>query len=120
AIVIQAVTCAIIVIAGTASGHLELVSPVVISWVLSVALAWSVCSWWLVAGTLFDPYGMFMISLFLFNAGQALLEVAGLNAHGILGGKFEDEVLTPALYMVLLGFSFSHLGALFAARRHRP
>src|SRR5207253_2621437 len=69
---------------------------------------------------LFDPYGMFMISLFLFNAGQALLEVAGLNAHGILGGKFEDEVLTPALYMVLLGFSFSHLGALFAARRHRP
>jgi len=83
---------------------------------LTVMWAWSMWSWWWMTRTLFDPYGMFMTSLFLFSAGQALLEVVGLNARGMLGGKFDNETLVAALYMVLVGVSFAHLGALLAVR----
>jgi oligosaccharide repeat unit polymerase len=83
---------------------------------LTVMLAWSMWSWWWTTRTLFDPYGMFMTSLFLFSSGQALLEVAGLNAQGMLGGRFDNETLVATLYMVLVGVSFTHLGALLAVK----
>jgi len=45
-----------------------------------------------------------------------LLEVVGLNTRGMLGGKFDNETLVAALYMVLVGVSSTHLGALLAVR----
>jgi oligosaccharide repeat unit polymerase len=87
---------------------------------LTVSFAWACWSWWRVNGTLFDPYGMFMSSLFLFNAGQAPLELFGLNERGILNGKFDDGTVVATLYMALLGFNFAHLGALLALRRQKP
>jgi oligosaccharide repeat unit polymerase len=87
---------------------------------LTAMMAWSMWSWWWMTRALFDPYGMFMTSLFLFSAGQALLEVVGLNANGMLGGRFDDEALVGALYMVLVGVSFNHLGALLAVRHRTP
>jgi oligosaccharide repeat unit polymerase len=86
---------------------------------LTAMLVWSLGSWWYVTGTVFDPYGMFISALFLFNAGQALLEVAGLNNEGLLSGRFDDDVLSATLYIVLLGLCFGHLGALTAASRSK-
>jgi oligosaccharide repeat unit polymerase len=84
--------------------------------VITVTFAWSLWSWRHMTGTLVDPYGMFMTSLFLFNAGQAPLEVLGMNGQGLVGGKFDDETLIATLLLVCLGLSFTHLGALLAVR----
>ena len=120
AVAVQAFVCLLIVVAGAMFSELAPIASIDgISWVLTATLVWSLGSWWLMAGTLFDPYSMFMVSLFLFNAGQALLEIAGLNPLGMLGGRFDDEALVATLYMVLLGFSFTHLGALLAVRRRK-
>src|SRR5689334_14794595 len=112
----QAIICLIVAAAGAYWADLQAAGPITVSWGITILLVWAVCSWWWVAGTVFDPYGMFMLSLFLFNGGQALLEVLGLNARGILEGRFDDDVLVATLYMVLLGVSFTHFGALLAAR----
>jgi oligosaccharide repeat unit polymerase len=120
AIALQALVCLLIVVAGTILSVTGGVATIYgISSALTATLVWSLWSWWLMTGTLFDPYIMFMMSLFLFNAGQTLLEIVGLNAHGMLGGIFDDEVLVGTLYMVLLGINFTHLGGLLAVRRRR-
>ena len=62
---------------------------------------------------------MFIIALFLFNAAQVPLELVGLNDNGLLGGQFDNEVITATLYMVLLGLNFTHLGALLVAARRK-
>src|SRR5262249_26673590 len=49
-----------------------------------------------------------------------LLEVFGLNERGVLGGKFDIETTVASLYMVALGLSFTHAGAMLAASRRRP
>jgi hypothetical protein len=114
-VVAHASVCVLIIFAGfvhTATAA----TPIALSWALTATACWAIWSRWWLSGTLFDPYGMFMSSLFLFNAGQASLEIFGLNAQGILGSRFDDETLTNALYMVLLGFNFCHFGALLAPK----
>src|SRR5260370_40668612 len=59
---------------------------------------------------------MFMTSLFLFNAGQAPLELLGLNKQGMIGDKFDDETLIATLLLVGIGITVTHLGALLAVR----
>jgi oligosaccharide repeat unit polymerase len=59
---------------------------------------------------------MFITSLFLFNAGQAPLEVLGLNGRGMLAGKFDDDTLVVTLLLVGAALTVTHLGALLAAR----
>ncbi len=58
-----------------------------------------------------------MIAATLFNAGQALLEVFGLNPGGLLGRQFSSTILVQTLFLVLLGLAAMHLGALVAAVR---
>ena len=38
-----------------------------------------VCSWYTLSQKLFSPYILFMFSAFMFNGGQAFLEVFGMN-----------------------------------------
>lgn len=117
-VAIQALVCFLISAGGALYIHGGDASSVyTLSWALTVASVWALCSWWLVMGTLFDPYGMFMVSLSLFNGGQALLEAGGLNERGILGGVLDDDVVTATLYMVLLALCFTHLGAILSVRR---
>jgi oligosaccharide repeat unit polymerase len=59
---------------------------------------------------------MFITALFLFNAGQAPLEVLGLNGQGILGNRFDGETVVATLLLVSIGLSVTHLGALLAVR----
>src|SRR5262249_40667970 len=77
-----------------------------LSCVLAGLFLWTIFTWRRVAGTIFDPYGLFLVLLFLFNGGHALLEVFGLNERGVLGGKFDIETTVASLYMVALGLSF--------------
>src|SRR6185436_901462 len=49
----------------------------VLSLALLLLFAWSLISWKLAGGSLFSPYALFLTSAYLFNAGQAFLEVFG-------------------------------------------
>jgi oligosaccharide repeat unit polymerase len=88
---------------------------------LSVGLlvlgAWELGSWWCLNGTIFTPYGLFLISALAFNAGQAFLQPFGLNDRGLLDGAFAVDVLADTLVAVAVGLAWLHLGALFAIAR---
>ncbi len=78
---------------------------------------WSVLSWARITKSWFDCYNLFLIAATLFNGGQACLEVFGLNMGGMLDGQFSPVTLARTLYVVLLGLSAMHLGAVLAAVR---
>ncbi|HVO71373.1 MAG TPA: O-antigen polysaccharide polymerase Wzy [Aggregatilineaceae bacterium] len=83
---------------------------------VTISLVWILWSWHFVRGTLFEPYPLFMLSAGLFNGGQALLEVFGLNTEGILNGHVSPEVVTSAVYLVALSLLALHTGALLALK----
>ncbi len=87
---------------------------------LSALMVWMVISWALLAGTLSDPYGMFLIVLVAFNGGQAALEVLGLNRNGLLDGTFSPEVLAGALVLTAGSLSWLHTGAVIARTIYPP
>ncbi|MEI6442552.1 MAG: O-antigen polysaccharide polymerase Wzy [Nostocales cyanobacterium ELA583] len=91
---------------------------------LLIGLAiWSFWSWYILTKSLFNPYLLFVLSAFLFNGGQMILEVFHLNENGILGdwallvGRF-SELSAPnilnAIFLVNLGMISLHLGALIS------
>ncbi len=84
---------------------------------LTLSFVWILASWFWLRGTLFEPYSLFMLAAGLFNGGQALLEVFGLNGTGMLGGRASPDVLIAGLYLVTLCLLTTHAGALFAAGR---
>jgi hypothetical protein len=63
---------------------------------------------------------LFLVSAFLFNAGQAGLEVFGLNDRGLLLGYFSEEIIESTLALVLVSLSALHLGALLHLAVVRP
>ncbi len=80
---------------------------------------WTFYSWFFLTKSLFDPYLIFYFSVFLFNAGQPLLEIFHLNEDGILGGlpfsnDFTRSNLVDTLFLVILGLISLHLGALIS------
>jgi len=86
-------------------------------WVLTVLLVVCVLSWRTVTARSFDPYTLFLVSAFLFNGGQCLLETVGWNEHGLLEGRFPADLLTETIASVALALASFHLGALLAVRR---
>ncbi len=85
---------------------------------------WSFWSWYLLTKSLFNPYLLFFLSAFLFNGGQALLEVFHLNEDGI--GTWDIIFETPplsqdnilnTLFLVIIGLGAFHLGALISLAR---
>ncbi len=86
---------------------------------VTASFAWILWSWYTLRRTLFEPYSLFMIAVGLFNGGQALLELFGINPGGILLGRVADDILTRALFLVALSVLCLHAGALVALRR-RP
>lgn len=96
--------------------HEELIYP--LSLVMTLSALWSFWSWHRLTGSIFDPYTIFLLAAFMFNAGQAFLEASGLDDQKILGDPnhtFRVEVVVSTLFLVLLGISAFHLGALLAA-----
>src|SRR5262245_23199704 len=63
----------------------DMVRP--LSTALLLLCIWSLISARAALGRLFGPYGLFLISAFLFNAGQPMLDALGLTpAIGMLNG----------------------------------
>ncbi|MGI8856818.1 MAG: O-antigen polysaccharide polymerase Wzy [Thermomicrobiales bacterium] len=87
---------------------------------LLVAFGWSLWSWKRLTRSVFDPYGLFLIAAFLFNAGSAFLFVFGLNTSGlmILDFSFAPDMTLQTLLLVFLGLGAFHLGALIIAGGH--
>ena len=81
---------------------------------LPLHLVWMFYSWKKIGRELFSPYSLFVVAVFVFNAGQACLEVLGLNRNGLLGGRFSESTLAQTLLLVLYALSVMHLGALIA------
>ena len=110
-----AVTGAIGLLAAVVAGSSAagLIMPLCVGIVL--LFAWMLWSWWYTTHSSFDPYLMFICSLFAFNAGQTPLEVLHLNERGLLDGRFDDETMIATLLIVALAMSVTHLGALLAA-----
>ncbi len=84
---------------------------------LLAVCAWSLWSWRLLKGSIFDLYGLFVIAAALFNGGQAFLglfDIYSLNTDDFLS-LFTD--LSPAttlntVFLITLGMASLHAGAL--------
>ena len=90
----------------------ELPGTYVLSAGLTLLLVWSLVSWRLTGLPLFDPYCLFLISAFLFNAGHALLEVIDSNEAGLMNGIFSDAINGETLVLSFAGLAALHFGAL--------
>lgn len=117
------VTISLWLFAGEAPGFVYWISVFVV-----LQFIWSLWSWRVITGAWFDPYTIFLIAAFLFNAGKAFLEVFHLNKYGIqsllsndghLIFSFSTGTIASALLLVSLGLGAVHLGALWAAARMR-
>lgn len=107
----------VIMVAGTSSWLVppaNLPGVYVLSVALGLLLVWSLTSWRMLGRSLFDPYVLFLVSAFLFNAGQPLLEILNATSNGILGGNFSDATLQSTLILVFAGLAGLHLGAILA------
>jgi oligosaccharide repeat unit polymerase len=80
---------------------------------------WLTLSWRIIAGTLFHPYFLFLFTAILFNGGQLILEVFGLNSYGILNGMFSKQTIIHTILLVNYGFMFLHLGAILSQTGQR-
>ena len=113
ALVLQGAVCAVALMLLFVSAA-ELPRPYALSVALAALLAWSIGSWKLAGRSLFDPYCIFLIAAFLFNAGHGLLEVIGSNDLGIMSGSFSESIVRQTLMVSFAGLAGLHLGALFA------
>jgi oligosaccharide repeat unit polymerase len=90
----------------------ELPGTYVLSVGLTLLFAWSLVSWRLTGLGLFDPYCVFLVSAFLFNAGHALLEVIDSNEAGLMNDIFSEAINRETLVLSFAGLAALHFGAL--------
>lgn len=82
-------------------------------------------SWWVISGSFFDPYILFILAAILFNGGLAILISlkVDLNIKNYSGTSSLQDILTPfssntifeALLLVGIGLISFHIGALVSA-----
>jgi oligosaccharide repeat unit polymerase len=84
---------------------------------------WGAYSWYKVTRRLFDPYFLFLVTAFLFNAGDALLRVCfiPINDHKyfIRMGHSDDILLKTSLLTFISLISF-HFGGLLSTLYSSP
>jgi oligosaccharide repeat unit polymerase len=85
---------------------------------LGIFTIWGVWSWSRVTGYYCDLYNLFLVSLVLFSGGHAVLEIFGLNPHGILNGQHPMSVVKDCLILVVTCLMFFHTAALLAFTLH--
>ena len=86
---------------------------------LILVTAWILFSWKKVFGGIFNPYGLFIISIALFNSGQVYLEVIGANKNGLMSGRYSFAVLLSTLWIIIVAILSLHAGALLAFLKNR-
>jgi oligosaccharide repeat unit polymerase len=118
---VQTLVLALTVLAGVVLLQSRVLPSIL--WLSAASLAlfgWHLWSWARVSGTLANPYGFFLVSVTLFNSGQTILELFGLNANKMLDGSFDERTLVRAAYLVLLALASLHFGALLAFSQRSP
>ncbi len=83
---------------------------------------WSFWSWYIVTKSLFNPYILFLLSVFLFNGGQTLLEIFHINEYGVLKYLNSPSDIPPlsaldilnTIFLVVISMGGMHLGALIS------
>lgn len=86
---------------------------------LAAMLIFYIWSWGKITQSYFDPYIIFLIVVFLFHGGQAFLETFHYNHNGILDGVFSSNTILNTLWLVIIGISIFHFGALISASNQR-
>jgi oligosaccharide repeat unit polymerase len=100
-------------LAGWSDGSLLYAASVI----LLLQLGWSLLSWRLVTGSVFDPYGIFVVAAMVFNAGAAYLYLIHRDTSGlmILDLSFPADVTVRTLLFIFLCMGAFHGGALLLA-----
>jgi len=79
-----------------------------------IDLTLSLFTWYGTTGSIFNLYGLFLASAYLFNAGQLFLEIFDLNENGLLGGSFSGETTLQAACLATICLASMNFGALVA------
>lgn len=79
-----------------------------------VLTGWMLWSWHRVHGTLFDPYGLFIVAASAFNGGYALLRVLGADQDLYRISWYSDAHVFSTLFLIALSLAVMHAGALAA------
>jgi oligosaccharide repeat unit polymerase len=119
--VVFAHTCALILaLAAIPFYHVTGVEPDTLEYgvcvMLGLLLVWLFVSWKLVSGGVFDPYGLFLISVALFGCGQAILEIFHLNERGLLSHRFDADTTIATVWLTIVSLASLHFGCLLAVR----
>ncbi len=80
---------------------------------------WTVMSWRWASGSIFGPFGLFLISSLLFNSGTILLEVFGLNEAGPIPSNVSLETAVKTVFMVALATMCLQTGGMLAIEKAR-
>lgn len=83
--------------------------------IISVLIVWWYWSWIAFSRvSWFDPYILFLTAIVLFNCGQFIIEIFGLDEDSLLREHFSEEVSLATLYLVALGISALHFGVILS------
>ncbi|MGI8649118.1 MAG: O-antigen polysaccharide polymerase Wzy [Rubrobacter sp.] len=88
---------------------------------LALSFLWSLYSWKLASGGLFNPYGLFLISAALFNGGQIFLYLFAIDTSRLTSSlaisvpeTFSQETVLLTVYLITLGIVGFHTGGLLS------
>lgn len=82
--------------------------------VVASVIVWDFLSWRLAGRSVFEPYGFFLLAAAVFNGGHSILEIAGVDSGGVIGGRIAPDTARLALHLVAIGLASLHFGALAA------
>lgn len=88
---------------------------------LLLCCVWTLLSWRLASGSVFNPYGLFLVSAALFNGGQAFLYLFGVDTARLTSSLavsvpdvFSPETVLLTVYLVSIGIVGFHTGGLLS------
>jgi oligosaccharide repeat unit polymerase len=112
---------ATVVVAGVSASLAAGVIPSVnaASVVFTLCITWMLFSWARIVHTIVSPYWIFVLVAALFNGGQALLQVFGLNPSGVLESSFSIVTTSSTIIYASLSMMLLHCGALWRMTRER-
>ena len=89
----------------------------VFCWIGNLVILYCLVSWWKLTNKFFHPYVIFLLVLYIFTYGQAVLKSFGMSYEKYnLYELFSGRELLQAQIFTCMAISFIHLGALLSLR----
>lgn len=86
---------------------------------------WTVISWRMISGSVFNPYGLFLVAAALFNGGQAFLYMFAVDTSALSSSvaisvmqTFPPETVLSTVYLVAMGITAFHIGGILGLPMH--